>query len=184
MRIGIISGSDRQSSLPTKASKLFVGETFEMMKAWIASRCDTWYILSGRHGLIHPDEVVAPIPYRIGRMRGDIYAQTRTKVNYHLDEISPDKHDFVVMVENEYSGLINELRHRGNTYIDVIRNWEEFRRERLRVHPWRSGVRGSVLRHMLFNNVPIIENTGASVDNAHLLRNGNCGSLPISKRSM
>lgn len=48
------------------ARDLYIGNLFRAARAHVeAASYDTWYILSAKHHLVHPDTVIAPYDYRL-----------------------------------------------------------------------------------------------------------------------
>ncbi|WP_395858435.1 DUF6884 domain-containing protein [Arthrobacter sp. KBS0702] len=39
---------------------------FKKASAYAELTCDRWYILSAKHGLLHPDEIIQPYDMRLG----------------------------------------------------------------------------------------------------------------------
>lgn len=59
--ITLISCTNAKRDREAPARMLYDESTyFCKMRAWAQSRDDAWYILSAKHGLVHPDEPIAP----------------------------------------------------------------------------------------------------------------------------
>lgn len=58
--VGLISCVSRKRASPTKARDLYVSPLFVKSRQYVGERCDRWYILSAKYGLVQPDEVIAP----------------------------------------------------------------------------------------------------------------------------
>ncbi|MET1155545.1 DUF6884 domain-containing protein [Arthrobacter sp.] len=56
----------RKLDRPAPARELYVSQLFEKASAYAKATRDRWYILSAKHGLIHPDEVIEPYDVRLG----------------------------------------------------------------------------------------------------------------------
>jgi hypothetical protein len=52
---------------PAPAEELFVSELFRRRRRHAEAAGSPWYVLSSRHGLLRPDEVVAPYDLPLGR---------------------------------------------------------------------------------------------------------------------
>lgn len=52
---------------PAPARDLYVSPLFRKSMAYAEATCDRWFILSAKHGLVHPDEVIEPYDVRLGR---------------------------------------------------------------------------------------------------------------------
>lgn len=66
-RVGLVACAAAKLELPAPARALYVSQLFRKASALAEATCDRWYILSAKHGLVHPDTVVAPYDVRLGR---------------------------------------------------------------------------------------------------------------------
>ena len=60
MKVGLISCAKRKGPLPSPAEDLHTSQLFQKAKAFVGGTCDRWFILSAKHGLLRPDEVIEP----------------------------------------------------------------------------------------------------------------------------
>jgi hypothetical protein len=51
---------------PAPARELYVSQLFKKASAYAELTCDRWYVLSAKHGLVHPDTVIEPYDVRLG----------------------------------------------------------------------------------------------------------------------
>jgi hypothetical protein len=51
---------------PAPARELYVYQLFKKASAYAELTCDRWYLLSAKHGLVHPDTVLEPYDMRLG----------------------------------------------------------------------------------------------------------------------
>jgi hypothetical protein len=61
-------GSKRPAAAP--ARDLYTSNLFRKSAAYAAALGGPWYIASAKHGLLHPDTVIAPYDVRLGSGRG------------------------------------------------------------------------------------------------------------------
>src|SRR4051794_35194237 len=59
--------SKRKKAAP--AQELYTSQLFRGMKRYAQRNADAWYILSAKHGLVRPEEVVAPYEQTLTAMR-------------------------------------------------------------------------------------------------------------------
>jgi hypothetical protein len=59
-RVGIVAGSKRKRRSPAAARDLYTGPQFRLAREWAEHACDTWAIVSARHGLISPSAWLNP----------------------------------------------------------------------------------------------------------------------------
>jgi hypothetical protein len=60
--VGLVACSRRKAERPLPARELYVSPLFRAARAYAERRYgpERWYILSARHDLVHPDQVLAP----------------------------------------------------------------------------------------------------------------------------
>jgi hypothetical protein len=59
-RVALVSCVKSKRSAPTPACDLYTSPLFRHLRGYAEANADTWYILSAGHGLLRPDQVVAP----------------------------------------------------------------------------------------------------------------------------
>lgn len=65
-RIGLVACASQKLDRPAPARELYVSQLFRKASAYAEATCGRWYILSAKHGLIRPDEVIEPYDMRLG----------------------------------------------------------------------------------------------------------------------
>ncbi len=59
-RIGLVGCVKTKVSTPAAARDLYVSPMFVGRRRYVEASCDDWRVLSAKHGLVHPKEVLAP----------------------------------------------------------------------------------------------------------------------------
>ena len=59
-RIGLVACSKTKAAEPAPARELYQGRLFRLASAYAERMCDEWYILSAKHGLVHPNTILKP----------------------------------------------------------------------------------------------------------------------------
>jgi hypothetical protein len=65
-KIGLVACSAGKLDRPAPARDLYTSQLFRKASAYAAATCDRWYILSAKHGLVTPDEILEPYDLRLG----------------------------------------------------------------------------------------------------------------------
>lgn len=60
MRVGLVGCVKSKKLEPAPARELYISHLFRGRRAYVERTCDRWFILSARHGLVEPDQVLAP----------------------------------------------------------------------------------------------------------------------------
>ena len=65
---------------PTRAADLYSSQRFQADRAYAEHNFDTWYILSGKHGLLSPETVVEPYDFDLNRQTPEYRHQWAVRV--------------------------------------------------------------------------------------------------------
>ena len=58
--VGLVSCVSRKGAQATEARDLYESPLFTKARKYVEERCDTWYILSAKFGLVGPTQVIDP----------------------------------------------------------------------------------------------------------------------------
>lgn len=75
--IGLIACGKAKLDHPAPARELYTGSLFRAARAYVEATCDEWAILSAKHGLVLPDQVLAPYEQRLPSRGEDQLAWAR-----------------------------------------------------------------------------------------------------------
>jgi hypothetical protein len=106
MRIGLVGCVKGKRSSSAPARDLYTSALFLGRRAFIESTCDRWFILSAKHGLVDPDDVLDPYDETLNGASEAHRRQWSARVLGQLELHFPDLH-----------GLIFEA-HAGSAYLD------------------------------------------------------------------
>jgi hypothetical protein len=68
-RVALVSCVKSKRASPAAACDLYMSPLFRHLRGYAEANADTWYILSAEHGLLRPDQVVAPYERTLNTMR-------------------------------------------------------------------------------------------------------------------
>lgn len=63
--VGLVGCASQKLRRAAPARELYVSQLFKKASAYAEKTCDRWYILSAKHGLVHPDEVLEPYDVKL-----------------------------------------------------------------------------------------------------------------------
>lgn len=69
--VALVGCASAKLSRPAPARDLYTSPLFRKASAYAEATCDRWFILSAKHGLLAPDEVVEPYDVKLGRSHRD-----------------------------------------------------------------------------------------------------------------
>ena len=113
-KIGLVGCVKSKRPMPTTAADLYTSALFKGRRRWVEATCSRWFILSAKHGLLHPASVVAPYDETLNDKSGDERRAWAKSVLRQLHDALADvsAHDFEVHAGASYinhglkSGLI------------------------------------------------------------------------------
>jgi uncharacterized HhH-GPD family protein len=65
VRVGLVGCVKSKQPRPAPARDLYTSALFRGRRAFVESTCDQWFILSAKHGLLAPDELIEPYDVRL-----------------------------------------------------------------------------------------------------------------------
>lgn len=91
MIIGLVGCASQKLKRPALARELYVSTLFRKASAHAEANSDVWYILSAKHGLLNPDQIVEPYDVKLGtKAAGPIHAWGQ-RVRDQLEFRHPDE---------------------------------------------------------------------------------------------
>lgn len=70
-KICLISCVSSKVKYKTKASELYTSSLFLKAREFASNNFDSWYILSAKYGLLHPDDIIEPYDQTLNKMQID-----------------------------------------------------------------------------------------------------------------
>jgi len=58
--VGLIACASKKRALAAQARDLYDSVLFQKSREYVECNCDSWYVLSAKHGLVTPTEIIAP----------------------------------------------------------------------------------------------------------------------------
>jgi hypothetical protein len=102
---------------PRPAKDLYVSTLFYGRRSFVERSCDQWWVLSAKHGLVHPDDVLSSYDVTLKDVGRLVRREWSARVLEELDErVQPGPGDVVeIHAGTEYRdfGLVDGLRARG-----------------------------------------------------------------------
>lgn len=87
-RIGLVSCSKAKLARRAPARELYsASDLFRKASQYCDSRCDAWYVLSAKYGLVHPDDVIEPYDVTLKTMARPDMRRWGQKVARQLREL-------------------------------------------------------------------------------------------------
>lgn len=83
-RIGLVGCSATKLDRPAPARELYVSPLFVKASAYAEATCQRWYVLSAKHGLVKPDQVLEPYDVALAANGLDWYSHIGHQLQLEL----------------------------------------------------------------------------------------------------
>ena len=101
MQIGLIGCTKSKLNHAALAGELYMPSSlFRKAKAYCEHHYERWYILSAKHGLLHPNTIIGPYDVTLKRMRRPERRAWGQRVSKQLQELGP--HIFYAHAGKDY----------------------------------------------------------------------------------
>ena len=122
MRIGLVGCVKEKGEAPLPAMELYVSALFRGRRAYVERSCDRWYVLSAKHGLVRPSQVLAPYDEALtdaSRTRRRVWSErVLRQLGDELGHIAGNTFEIHAGVPYRDFGLVEGLRAAGAA-VDV-----------------------------------------------------------------
>jgi cytoplasmic iron level regulating protein YaaA (DUF328/UPF0246 family) len=113
-RVALVSCVKQKRQSASPAQDLYLSQLFRGLRRYAETHADTWYILSAEHGVLRPDEVVAPYELTLNTMPKAERLAWADRVQRQLLELLPADAQIILLAGLRYREQIEPfLRKRG-----------------------------------------------------------------------
>lgn len=117
--ISLVSCVSVKRASPAPAKDLYQSTWFIKARAYVEANGARWFILSAKHGLVQPDEVISPYELTLNTMGIAERRNWARLVQKQMDERMPNAKCIEVLAGQRYREfLMDYLRGRGTT-VDI-----------------------------------------------------------------
>jgi hypothetical protein len=121
MRIGLVGCVKQKALVTAPAAELYASPLFRARRTYVERSCDRWFILSAKHGLLHPDQPTAPYDEALTKVIRAARRAWSAKVVRQLEQALPtlDGETFEIHAGSAYrdNGLLDALHLAGATVV-------------------------------------------------------------------
>lgn len=115
-RIALVSCAKKKRQERAPARDLYLSELFRRYRAYAIANANRWYILSAKHGLLDPDQVIAPYNCTLNEMSAQKRRDWATRVQRQLRECLPPGVEVIILAGTRYrEGIERFLSDEGFT---------------------------------------------------------------------
>lgn len=114
--ICIVACAKGKGTEQAPAEQLYVSDLFDKSREYAQKYADRWYILSARHGLVAPDQVIARYDETLNDMRKPDRDAWAGRVLEQLSKVTEPGDTLVFLAGKRYrEGLLPQLEEDGYT---------------------------------------------------------------------
>lgn len=115
-KICLVACASSKLSKSAPAKDLYISALFSKSRDWAAQNCDRWYILSAKHGLLNPNQVIEPYNVTLNTMAARLRREWSDKVFQSiLAVIHPDDTIIFLAGQKYREHLEQNLQAKGYT---------------------------------------------------------------------
>lgn len=113
-RIALVSCVKGKRTTPVPAQDLYLSHLFAGLRRYAETNADAWYILSAEHGLLRPEQTVAPYERTLNSMAKRDRVAWAGRVKKQLLDVLPARATVILLAGARYrEGIETFLREKG-----------------------------------------------------------------------
>jgi hypothetical protein len=110
----LVSCVGQKCDTPAPAAELYTSQWFKLARAYVEAQGAPWRVLSALHGLLHPEQVVAPYEFTLHHTSPPVLRQWTAVVVADLLRVRPQPARVVIFAGRRYRlYLVSALEARG-----------------------------------------------------------------------
>jgi len=117
--IGLVACVSKKQPHPCPACELYESPLFKKARQYIEGRCKSWFILSARHGLVPPEQIIAPYEDTLNRKTIEERRIWTGKVWTSLSEFLMPGDRVIVLAGNRYREFLVSLIEKHHCTVDI-----------------------------------------------------------------
>lgn len=119
-RCFLVSCVSQKLDAPAKAKDLYVSALFTKARAYVEKRGGAWFILSAKHGLVHPEATISPYDETLNSMGTAARRAWAKRVIEQMERELPGSEEIVVLAGQRYrEHLMDYLAKRAKVSLPL-----------------------------------------------------------------
>ena len=112
--IYLVSCVSKKRTTPARAKELYISHWFQKARRYVEATHSQWFILSAEHGLVAPDQIIAPYERTLYNMSASERRAWAARVKTQMGRSLPDADRIVILAGLRYrEGLMDYFRQRA-----------------------------------------------------------------------
>ena len=118
-RLYFVSCVGKKGYRTVPAKDLYRSTWFKLARARVEREAAPWFILSAKHGLVHPDAVIAPYNETLNNMAVAARRDWAERVKFQMDAKLPDVEEVMLFAGRRYRERIEKHLRTRFTSVEV-----------------------------------------------------------------
>jgi len=118
--IGLVSCGKTKLPYAAPARDLYTGQLFRAARAYVEARGWQWWILSAKHGLLHPETIITPYDVTLTTMKHEQRRAWAERVLKQIAREVPPDARVVILAGIRYHEFLSPLRQSHIVEVPVI----------------------------------------------------------------
>ena len=123
VRVALVSCAKKKQPTVAAAKDLYTSWRFRAMRRYAERNADVWYVLSAKHGLVHPDTVIEPYDVALASKssweRREWARLVIGQLRDQLGDLSANEYEVHAGAAYRDFGLVERLSRARGTYLPV-----------------------------------------------------------------
>jgi hypothetical protein len=104
---------------PTQARELYISDWFGKARHYVEATHSPWFILSAKHGLVAPDQIIAPYERTLNSMSAPERRAWAAQVRAQMKRSLPDAERIVILAGLRYREYLMDFLRQRAKIVDV-----------------------------------------------------------------
>lgn len=112
MKTALIACCSQKLAHAAPARELYTSDLFKKSVAWAEKHCDQWFILSAKHHLVKPDQIIKPYDLALSELRKNRErAKWECRTSGMIRKVVPMRSEVVLLAGSIYRDEVESCLH-------------------------------------------------------------------------
>ncbi|MEO5331115.1 MAG: hypothetical protein H7839_03765 [Magnetococcus sp. YQC-5] len=126
MKLVLVSCVSKKQISSCRAADLYTSPWFRKARGLVESTADaSWFILSAKYELLHPDTIIAPYNETLKNMSNDNRRAWASRVKHQMETELPDAQEVIILAGHHYRKFL--LPYLKQRFINITIPMEKLR---------------------------------------------------------
>ncbi|MDI6697611.1 MAG: hypothetical protein QME85_01565 [Candidatus Saccharicenans sp.] len=117
--IALVACVSKKKVSADKAENLYISDWFRKASEYAKRKAEEWYILSAEHGVLNPEDEIAPYEKTLKKMKKDEKIKWAERVKSQLEKIASPGDTLIILAGNEYRKLLLDFFFEKGCKVEI-----------------------------------------------------------------